>query len=139
MLKNYKPILISLLVIIALLSFSCKDKEITETENNDTKNSAVEKTTAYKTGETIKIDVSQFEFNPNKIIVEKGAKVKILVKSTDVKHGIAIEGYNIRVELPVNEEKTFELIADQTGSFTYYCSVPCGAGHRSMKGTLIVE
>ena len=73
------------------------------------------------------------------LIVEKGAKVKILVKSTDVKHGIAIEGYNIRVELPVNEEKTFELIADQTGSFTYYCSVPCGAGHRSMKGTLIVE
>ncbi|MBI2142646.1 cytochrome C oxidase subunit II, partial [Candidatus Woesearchaeota archaeon] len=30
-------------------------------------------------------------------------------------------------------------VADKPGTFTAYCTVPCGAGHPDMKAKLVVE
>ncbi|HLD04491.1 MAG TPA: cupredoxin domain-containing protein [Candidatus Nanoarchaeia archaeon] len=80
-----------------------------------------------------------FEFEPSEIRVKQGEPVRLKITSVDVEHGIAIPAYNIRETLPIGEERVIEFIADQVGTFDFYCSVPCGSGHRSMKGQLVVE
>lgn len=87
----------------------------------------------------IEMIAKQWEFVPNVINVKKGSKVILLVKSTDVSHGIAIPDYNINVPLPPNEIKRIEFVADKAGEFPFFCSIYCGAGHGGMTGKLIVS
>ncbi len=80
-----------------------------------------------------------WDWNPNKISVKKGDKVILHVTGADADHGFAIREYNINERFGPGETKTITFVADQAGSFSFYCSVPCGPGHRDMKGTLVVQ
>ena len=84
----------------------------------------------------IRITARRFEFSPKMITISKGERVKLLVTSEDVDHGIAIDAFNIDVKLPAKQTKTIEFTADREGRFRFYCSVFCGDGHPR---ALIVE
>ena len=86
-----------------------------------------------------KITARQFQFEPSTIEVNKGDKVKLIVTSVDVPHGIAIPEYGIDKRLEPGKPATIEFIADKQGTFTAFCSVFCGSGHSGMKGKLIVR
>ena len=86
-----------------------------------------------------RITAKQFSFTPDTIEVNKGDKVRLIVTSTDVPHGIAIPEYGINERLEPGKPVTIEFTADKQGSFAAFCSVICGAGHRDMKGKLIVK
>ena len=81
----------------------------------------------------------QFAFEPAVIEVNKGDKVRLIVTSMDVPHGIAIKEYDINEKLEVGKPVTIEFTADKEGTFTAFCSVFCGAGHSTMKGKIIVK
>ena len=81
----------------------------------------------------------RFDFDPNPIIVNQGERVKIIMTSTDVTHGIAIPDFGINVRLLPRRPTVIDFTADRAGSFPFACSVSCGAGHTSMRGTLIVK
>lgn len=85
------------------------------------------------------ITAKTFEFNPSIIRVNKGYRVRLIIKSTDVTHGFEIKEYNIRETLYPNEPVTVEFSADKAGEFIFKCNIPCGSGHREMAGKLIVE
>ena len=87
----------------------------------------------------VEITAKMFEFNPNIIRVNKGDKVKLTIKSTDVTHGFEIKEYNIRETLYPNKPVTVEFSADKAGEFVFRCNIPCGSGHKEMTGKLIVE
>ena len=93
------------------------------------------------TGKTKEISVTarQWEFEPNPIIVSKGDKVKLSIKSIDVTHGFALPDFGINSRLNPGETTVIEFMADKTGSFSFFCSVQCGSGHGDMRGTLIVN
>ena len=86
-----------------------------------------------------KITAKQFTFSPAVIEVNKGDKVRLLVTSVDVPHGFALKEYGINQRLDVGKEVKIEFTADKAGTFVPYCSVACGAGHKEMKGQLIVN
>ena len=86
-----------------------------------------------------KITSKQFSFEPSTIEVNKGDKVRLIVTSMDVPHGISIPEYNINERLDVGKSATIEFTADKEGTFTAFCSVFCGSGHANMKGKLIVK
>ena len=86
-----------------------------------------------------KMTAKQFSFTPGTIEVNKGDKVRLIVTSTDVPHGIAIPEYGINQRLEPGNPVTIEFTADKQGTFTAFCSVICGAGHRDMKGKIIVK
>ncbi len=86
-----------------------------------------------------KITAKQFAFEPSIIEVNKGDKVRLIVTSTDVPHGIAIPEYGINERLDPGKPKTIEFTADKQGTFTAFCSVFCGSGHSGMKGKIIVK
>ena len=86
-----------------------------------------------------KMMAKQFKFSPEKIEVNKGDKVRLIVASADVPHGISIPEYGINERLNPGEPVTIEFTADKQGTFTAFCSVFCGSGHGNMKGQIIVR
>ena len=87
----------------------------------------------------VKILAKQFSFSPAEIRVKQGEKVRLVVTSEDVSHGLTIPAFNVSLTLEPGKTATAEFVADQKGSFPFFCSVFCGSGHGSMRGTLIVE
>ena len=87
----------------------------------------------------IRLTAKQFSYEPSTIRVHVGDKVRITASSLDVPHGFAINEYGIDQQLEAGKDTVIEFTADKAGTFTFYCNVPCGSGHRSMKGALIVE
>lgn len=101
----------------------------------------VESESKVETGEVKEFSVEAFNwgFKPESIEVNQGDRVKITAKSTDVDHGFAIKEFGVNLKLKPGEEKSVEFVADKKGTFTMYCSVYCGEGHREMKGVLVVK
>ncbi|MBI2022873.1 cupredoxin domain-containing protein [Candidatus Daviesbacteria bacterium] len=87
----------------------------------------------------IMVENKGLTFIPPEIKVKKGDKVKLTFKVTIDSHDFRVDEFNAGTNiLKVGEQETIEFVADKTGTFEYYCSVP---GHRvaGMKGNLIVE
>ena len=87
----------------------------------------------------IQMRAFQFGFDPNPVIVNEGDKVKLVVTSTDVTHGLSISEFGVNVKLFPGRPSIMDFTADKSGTYIFYCSVPCGAGHRSMRGRFIVR
>jgi len=64
--------------------------------------------------------------------------VTIRLVSTDVVHGLYIDGYDISVEADPGQTQTLTFTADKPGSFRFRCNVTCGAMHPFMIGKLTV-
>lgn len=86
-----------------------------------------------------KIEAFQFGFDPNTIEVNQGDKVRFIAWSRDVPHGLTIREFEVKMNLQDSNPQTVEFVADKKGTFTFFCSVPCGANHKEMKGRLIVK
>jgi nitrous-oxide reductase len=82
-------------------------------------------------------------FLPDVIRVKEGQKVVFHVTNVetakDATHGIAVPGYNVQASLDPGEVVSFEITADRTGSFAFYCTEFCSALHLEMQGWLLVE
>jgi plastocyanin len=88
---------------------------------------------------TVTVEGGEFYFKPNEIKVKVGQTVKIVFNDVQGSHDFVIDEFNVKtpqIKDPNTAEVTF--VADQAGSFEYYCSV---GKHRAMgmKGTLVVE
>lgn len=77
-------------------------------------------------------------FSVKEINVNKGDNVKIKVKNIKGMHNFNIDEYDVKKDLPLDEEVSIEFVADKAGDFIYYCSIP---GHREKGqwGTLKVS
>ena len=85
------------------------------------------------------INGSSFKYDPDTITVNKGDIVKIIFKDTDGRHNLLIDSYGITSKvLSSGKEESLEFIADKTGSFKMYCSLP-GHEDNGMVGKLIVN
>ncbi|HTK04287.1 MAG TPA: cupredoxin domain-containing protein [Candidatus Eisenbacteria bacterium] len=87
----------------------------------------------------IKVTATEFAFTPNEIRAKAGEKIKLTLVNSDGRHGIAIPAFNVSLKPPVGTSGSTVFIADKAGSYPFFCNVMCGSGHRSMKGTLVVE
>lgn len=89
--------------------------------------------------QTFDIVAQQFEFTPATITVNQGDTVVLNLTTTDVPHGFSLSQFGVSATITPGKTKTVEFVADQAGSFTFSCSVVCGAGHAGMSGTLVVN
>ncbi len=85
----------------------------------------------------------QWEFNLTRIEVNLGDTVRLKITGLDDGigdgHGFAIPDFDVNKVIRAGETVTVEFVADKTGTFTFRCSVFCGAGHNNMNGTLVVS
>ena len=87
---------------------------------------------------TIRIDARQYAYSPSELKVNAGDTVNIQLVSTDVVHGLYVDGYNVSIEADPGQTKTLTFVADKPGSFRFRCNVTCGAMHPFMIGKLNV-
>jgi heme/copper-type cytochrome/quinol oxidase subunit 2 len=87
---------------------------------------------------TFQIDARQYAYSPSELHVNPGDIVTFELVSTDVVHGLYIDGYGISVEADPGQTATLAFVADQPGSFRFRCNVTCGAMHPFMIGKLTV-
>jgi heme/copper-type cytochrome/quinol oxidase subunit 2 len=86
----------------------------------------------------IAIDASQFSFDPGTVVVNRGDRVTLALRSTDVVHGLYLDGYDISVTADPGQPASLTFVADRPGAFRFRCSVPCGDIHPFMIGKLRV-
>jgi heme/copper-type cytochrome/quinol oxidase subunit 2 len=84
------------------------------------------------------IEARQFAYSPSELNVNPGDTVTIQLVSTDVVHGLYIDGYDISVEADPGQTTTISFVADKPGAFRFRCSVTCGAMHPFMIGKFTV-
>lgn len=101
------------------------------------------------------IRARQFAFEPHRVVVDRGDRLRLRLSSEDVVHGLFLEGQKLdliaypgRVEfglrrpdgtagyVPTNE---VAFTADRWGKFRYRCSTTCGPLHPFMLGELVVR
>jgi heme/copper-type cytochrome/quinol oxidase subunit 2 len=82
----------------------------------------------------IHMDSSSFVFNPAEIKVNQGDQVTIKFSSSDVVHGLYLDGYDVEITTDPGQINELTFTADQAGSFRFRCSVPCGDLHPFMIG-----
>jgi len=93
--------------------------------------------------QTVEIDMSvyQWRFGYCHITVYEGQTVTFTLKSLDVPHGFAIDGYpeigNVFVSPQATSKVTFT--ANKLGEFVYFCTVFCGEGHPLHKGLITIQ
>jgi len=78
-------------------------------------------------------------FTPSEIRVSEGVTVRLTYENGGGGHDWVLDEFDARTEfLRGGQSDTIEFVADRTGEFEYYCSVP---GHRAqgMWGTFVVE
>ena len=82
---------------------------------------------------------TRFNFEPSRVEVTEGERIKLLVKSGDGVHGLQIKKFKIDKKIPRGGDPvTIEFVATAVGEFPILCSEYCGDGHEDMKGMLVV-
>ena len=86
----------------------------------------------------IGVRARSFAFTPERIRINRGDRVTLILNSEDVTHGLYLDGYNVNlVSQPgVSQRATFT--AERTGVYRFRCSVSCGTLHPFMIGEMEV-
>ena len=85
------------------------------------------------------ISGNNYAFSPASIQVSRNDLVKITFTANDIPHSFTIDEYRIVKRAGIGQSVTFEFRADQSGRFTYFCSLTQDAKCRDMKGILTVR
>ena len=87
----------------------------------------------------INVVAQRFTFEPSRIEVTEGERIKLVVTSGDGVHGVEIKKFKVTKKVPRGGDPvTIEFVATVAGEFPIMCSEYCGEGHEDMKGMLVV-
>jgi cytochrome c oxidase subunit II len=86
----------------------------------------------------IEITAKRFEFAPAEITLKRGQPVVLVLKSTDVAHGLRFRDLNVEIKVGAGGAAEVQFTPQKTGDFVGRCFVFCGSGHGSMMLTLHV-
>jgi cytochrome c oxidase subunit 2 len=85
------------------------------------------------------VKAKRFEFNPREITLKVGETARLELTTEDVVHGFFVKPLGI--DEVINPGKTTSVVITPklAGRYTTICDHFCGAGHGSMKMTIVVE
>jgi len=87
----------------------------------------------------IDVVARRFAFEPARIEVAVGERVRLRVVSADGVHGFEIKKVKVKKEIPRGTTPVIiEFTASEAGEFPILCSEYCGDGHEDMQGQLVV-
>lgn len=88
---------------------------------------------------SIVVDARAFGYEPASLTINRGDTVTLQLESSDARHGLFLDGYELDVTAEPGQSHQFTFVADRAGKFKFRCSVTCGALHPFMIGELRVE
>jgi nitrous-oxide reductase len=91
----------------------------------------------------IKMTAIRSHFTPDRVELEAGDEVTWHITNIDngidATHGFSIPAYNINLSLEPGETATVQFVANQSGTFPFYCTEFCSALHLEMAGYMLVQ
>ena len=87
---------------------------------------------------TIRLEASNYQYTPSTIKVNPGDQVTLELVSTDVVHGIYVDGYGLEMTADPGQTQSLTFTAGREGTFRLRCSVTCGPLHPFMIAKLQV-
>ena len=87
----------------------------------------------------IEVVAKRFAFEPARIEVTDGERVRLNVKSEDGVHGLQIKKFRVNTMIPRGGKPvSIDFVASRPGTYEIVCSEECGDGHEGMTGSLVV-
>jgi heme/copper-type cytochrome/quinol oxidase subunit 2 len=86
----------------------------------------------------VTISARSFAFAPGTVRVNRGDRVIVDLESTDVVHGLYVDGYSVATQAEPGRPGQLTFVADRSGAFRFRCNVACGNLHPFMIGKLVV-
>ncbi|MGB6872289.1 MAG: cupredoxin domain-containing protein [Acidobacteriaceae bacterium] len=86
----------------------------------------------------ISIVMKKWAIVPNRVVVAQGARVELVVSSTDVEHGLAVPGLGINEPVQPAKPAVIRFFAQTPGTYPMHCSILCGRGHDKMTGVIVI-
>ena len=87
----------------------------------------------------IPVVAKRFGFEPARVEVKEGERIRLVVSSEDGVHGLEIKKFRVNKKIPRGGDKvTMDFVASAPGEYPILCSEYCGEGHEEMKGMLVV-
>ena len=133
-----------LVLVLSLVLIACTNVDDTTMQDDNmmddtdnTENSAEADKTFVLTGENFAFFMDGEE--APELVVNQGDTVRIIFTSTDGYHDWVLDEFDAATEKVQTGDSTYvEFVADQVGTFEYYCSV---GSHRAngMFGNLVVQ
>jgi cytochrome c oxidase subunit II len=90
------------------------------------------------TERVFRVEASRFAYSPSILNVNQGDRVTLELVSTDVVHGLAVDGYGLAMTADPGQTARLTFTADRSGSFRFRCSTTCGPLHPFMIGKIQV-
>jgi cytochrome c oxidase subunit II len=89
----------------------------------------------------VHVTAERFAFSPSEIVVDEGTLLEIQLRSDDTNHGFRIKGTKTNIIIPKRGRGDTTVLFEATtaGRYQFECSKMCGAGHSTMKGTIVVK
>lgn len=87
----------------------------------------------------IAVTAKRFEFSPKEITITLGETVKLQLTTEDVTHGFFMKPLGIDEEIVPGKTTEVVVTPRTAGRYTTICDHFCGAGHGSMKMTIVVQ
>jgi cytochrome c oxidase subunit II len=88
----------------------------------------------------IEVVAKKFTFEPAKVEVTEGERIRLMVRSADGVHGIEIKKLDINKMVPGDGTPVqIDFVAPGPGTYEVMCSEYCGDGHETMTGMLVVQ
>jgi cytochrome c oxidase subunit 2 len=88
----------------------------------------------------IEVVARRFAFEPARVEVVEGERIRLLVRSADGLHGVEIKKFKVNKTVPRGGKPVVvEFTAAAPGTYEILCSEYCGDGHEAMTGTLVVQ
>lgn len=86
------------------------------------------------TGRVVEIPMrtlaNEWRFDPEVISARAGDRVILKIFNEDTyDHGFAMEAFGVNKRLFPKRETVIDFVVSKPGTFSFYCSVPCGEGH----------
>ena len=89
--------------------------------------------------QSVMLHTTNWEFQPSVIHLKQGVPAALHVMGIEGNHGIASPELGIHESIDAGESKIITVPTDTPGTFVFFCNVPCGPGHREMRGTIVIE
>lgn len=81
---------------------------------------------------------SAFNYQPGKVEITKGSKVKIIATSKDTLHGFSLPGTNVNMMLEPGHISEYYKTFNEKREYLVICNEYCGIGHANMKSMIKV-
>lgn len=81
---------------------------------------------------------SAFNYQPGKVEITKGSKVKIIATSKDTLHGFSLPGTNVTMMLEPGHISEYYKTFNEKREYLVICNEYCGIGHADMKSMIKV-